>query len=68
MKEYTELCVTAQKNYCNEKHKPLFIDHDGRCGYCGRDIFSPTLGGYKLEQAGNTLITSCPYCRKTFCD
>ena len=68
MNEYTELCVTAQKDYCHENHLPMFINSDGRCSHCGRNIFDMIWGGYNLETASKSLISGCPFCRHSFCE
>ena len=55
----------AQRSYCDAKNLPLFIPHGGRC-YCWQNIFEK--GGYSTEEAGRMLITSCPFCRRSFLD
>lgn len=56
----------AQKKYCEENGKPLFVPSRGFCSNCGTDIFGK--GGIDPETAGKRLITSCPFCRTSFCD
>ena len=65
---YTELCVAAQDAYCKDMKLPRFIDSDGNCDRCGRNIFDRNFGGYSLEDASKKLITGCPFCRHSFCD
>lgn len=69
--DFLKECVKAQEEYCEKKNKPMFIPLDGCCDYCHRplfdDAFGGIYGGLSLEQAGNQLITVCPYCRKSFC-
>lgn len=62
----------AQQAYCDKNEVPMFAPHNGLCCNCSRDIYLPTNGshgavlGVTLEQAGNTLITSCPHCAYSF--
>lgn len=61
-----ELCRQAQKNYCNTHDAPQFAPTSGYCFHCGNPIYGGR--GYSLEQAKSTLITGCPFCRKSYCD
>lgn len=65
MNEEIQKKIDAQKKYCQEAKLPLFIPSNGVCWACHQNIFSEK--GYTLAQA-NRLITSCPYCHKSFCD
>ena len=58
--------IDAQEKYCKDHHCPMFAPHDGRCWACYSNIFSEK--GYTLNEARSNLITSCPYCRTSFCD
>lgn len=56
----------AQEKYCNEYELPIFIQKDGTCPRCGRNIFSD--GGFSIEHAGRHLITGCPFCNASYCE
>ena len=58
--------MQAQLDYCDEKGYPCFLPSWNICPKCCRNIFGD--GGYSVEVAGNTLITSCPFCNKSFDD
>lgn len=65
--KYGEDPLEAQKKYCSEHGWPSLIPDDGFCPWCGENIFKGRYG-IGLETAGSRLITSCPWCRKSFCD
>lgn len=58
--------VAMQMLYCDLHYKPVFIPLDGYCPSCNRNIFD--IGGYSVDDAGERLLTCCPYCHKSFCD
>lgn len=58
-------CIKAQKEYCQENQLPNFASN-GKCYNCFRNVFDDN--GYNLEYARTKLITSCPFCHKSFCD
>jgi len=66
--------IKAQKRYCEEKEKPLFAPPDGICRNCKTNIYVKEVypcgwsTGYNVGAASNTYITSCPHCRKSWCD
>lgn len=66
-REYVQACIQAQKNYCSEKRLPHFAPRDGYCYDCNQMIYDD-VNGITLERASSSLITSCPICRKSYCD
>ena len=58
--------MDAQEKYCDEKNLPFFVPLFGECYHCHRQIFGE--GGISEKKAGEELITSCPFCRTSFCD
>lgn len=62
----TQAGIWAQQALCERKGYPVFAPQNGQCPSCGGMIFEP--GGYTLQQAGNILITGCPYCQYSFCE
>lgn len=65
--------IENQREYCETNNVPMFIETDGICYRCRKNIFEPfTSGGFvsgiTKERAGKALITSCPHCRYTFVD
>ena len=67
MDEYREACIHGQREYCWQNDKPLFMPKDGHCPHCGRDLFDQD-NGIPLMVARHSLITSCPFCHKSFLD
>ena len=61
-----EAGLWAQKALCERKSYPMFVPEGGQCPACGRMIFLQ--GGYSLKDAGNMLITRCPFCSYSFCE
>lgn len=61
-----EMACKAQDRYCEEHDAPHFAPHLGVCWSCGRNIYSEN--GYSVEEAGQKLITGCPFCRRSYCD
>jgi len=55
----------AQTKYCKGKNYPHFAPSQF-CYACRRDIYSE--GGYSVEEAGESLITGCPFCMRSYCD
>lgn len=70
MKEPTtynsELARKAQDDLCDRRKLPHFAPLDGICFYCGGNIYKD--GGVSVEEAGKRLITSCPLCRRSYCE
>ena len=68
------LARKAQEDYCNREGVPHFAPMDGRCYFCGRDIYSAVVSpdgkvtGIPVSSAASRLITGCPFCWHTFCD
>lgn len=55
----------AQAIYCNDHNFPNFAG-DGYCPKCGRNCYDND--GYDMEYCANRLITSCPFCHRSWCD
>lgn len=69
--------IENQRKYCETNDVPMFIETDGICYRCRKNIFEPFISvgdtcgfvsGITKERAGKALITSCPHCRYTFVD
>jgi hypothetical protein len=54
----------AQAKYAADNNHPLFAPLGGTCWSCTGQIYDKI----DLETASNTLITGCPYCKKSFVD
>lgn len=55
--------IKAQEKYVEEEKLPLFAPEEGLC-ICGKQIYNRI----SLEEAGNELITYCPYCSMAYDD
>lgn len=67
MKQYNiKMASWTQLQFCKSKNLPLFAPEDGRCAYCGENIYSEN--GIDVKRAGETIITRCPFCDHTFVD
>lgn len=53
-----------QRKYCKENGYPHFAPRNGKCWHCGRQIYNRI----SIARAANTLITSCDWCNKSFCE
>jgi len=56
--------ANAQYEYARDNKLPLFAPTNGRCFFCGNQIYHHI----SYERAANALITSCPYCNYSYCD
>lgn len=56
--------IQAQINYCRKHGVPLFAPRKGVCWSCGRQIYDKI----SLKRAASELITSCPYCNRSYCE
>ncbi len=54
--------IKAQKEYCERTKTPFFAPTNGICWRCGRQIFTEI----NLERAGNSLVTGCPFCHRSY--
>lgn len=61
----TTQAIVAQKFYCEIKGLHQFAPDDGRCPFCGGQIYDPP-SGYSVKYALTNLITGCPLCRYSF--
>lgn len=54
----------VQEMFCRNHNYPHFAPRDGRCYYCGSQIYE------KIDfwTAAYILITECPYCNRSFCE
>lgn len=66
-RKYGEDPYEAQVAFCREHGLPVMVPAYGICTVCGDDVFRGRRG-YGLGYAGSRLITSCPWCGKSFCD
>lgn len=57
--------IEAQYAYCNKHGKPVFMPTNGNCPKCYWNIFKGP-DGVSVEEAGEKLITRCPYCGFSF--
>jgi len=60
----TKQKIEAQAKYCRKVRAPMFAPEDGHCYACGRQIYDR----YTVQQAGEHLITGCPYCNRSYCE
>lgn len=56
--------LKAQLKLCNDKKMMCFSPENGTCWHCHLNIYSEN--GFTTEQAGNELITYCPFCHYSF--
>lgn len=74
-----ELAKKAQKEYCQNTKSPHFAPGSGNCWSCkkniytrieykGRDGIKTYVSGITVESAGNSLVTGCPHCNRSYCD
>jgi len=61
--EKIEAKRAAQREYCRDMHYPHFAPSDGKCRYCGKQIYERI----SLKTAGSQLITGCPWCNRSYC-
>ena len=52
-----------QAQFAKEHDAPMFAP-TARCWSCGKNIWD----AITLKRAGSELITSCPYCHRSYCD
>ena len=50
----------AQAAYCAKKGLPHFTPHNGVCFSCYGQIYT--------EVSGESLVTGCPLCHRSYCD
>ena len=54
-----------QAEYCRKNELPHFAPGSGVCFDCRINIYEHK---WTREHAGDSLITACPHCRRSFCD
>jgi len=54
-----------QEDLCKRKNIPFYMPYNGICFSCRRDII-PVL--IKQGETGNTLVTGCPICNRSYDD
>lgn len=59
--------IRQQKEYCKRHSLPHFAPLDGICYKCHRQIYSGP-AAISAEQAATSLVTGCPYCRRSYVD
>lgn len=57
--------IWHQKEYCKRWDVPMFTPDDGICWSCHQNIYAGPKG-ITPEEAGTRLITSCPYCDRSY--
>ena len=66
----------AQDDYCDRENLPRFAPRQF-CYKCHQDIWAKegktipggrVISGISIEEAGDNLITGCPFCSATYCD
>jgi hypothetical protein len=50
----------AQRTLCDARKLPHFAPENGVCWSCYRQIYE--------ELSGDSYITGCPYCHRSYCD
>lgn len=73
----------AQFEYQQRTGSPAFPPASGNCWSCSRNIYNPIeqvskdyftgeektrITGITVEEAGNSLVTGCPHCNRSYCD
>jgi len=63
-------CREAQAKYCAEKGHPHFAPGSGICWKCNRNIYQnyETNGRISAGKTGESLVTGCPHCYRSYCD
>ena len=56
----------AQIRFCERHDAPIFVPRDGICPRCQKDVYGKN--GYSVMLAATWHITSCPFCRASFCE
>lgn len=63
-------CILKQLDYCMKNKVNMVIPTDGKCLYCGNDIFEDrrnALGGISegitLNEAATKYLKQCPHCK-----
>ena len=72
-KSFASIAEKRQQAYCHRHHVPFFAPPGGYCPHCFENIYTATENdqkspGYSVRRAGETLITSCPFCHWSFCE
>lgn len=63
-------CIEKQERLCREKDYPDFAPRSGVCWKCNRNIYQ----NYKIGEresngkTGESLVTGCPHCFRSYCD
>ncbi len=63
-------CIELQRKLVNEKGYPHFAPSSGVCWKCNRNIYQ----NYQIEdrisngETGQSLVTGCPHCNRSYCD
>jgi len=59
--------IWQQKEYCKRNNLPYFAPANGICFKCHNQIYAGP-AAITPEEAGTTLVTGCPYCRRSYVD
>lgn len=83
MSEYNiQTAKNAQRNYCESNGFPHFAPENGRCWYCQNNIYElyttqrrgffndlyESKTGITVKEAGESLVTGCPHCSRSYVD
>lgn len=64
-------CCRKQKELVNKQTSPMhFAPFDGECFSCKKNIYQNyDMGTYvRYGQTGESLVTGCPHCNRSYCD
>ena len=56
--------IELQREYCNRKNLPMFLENDAKCHNCKGIITDD----YTEYECGNMMITYCKKCNKSLLD
>ena len=57
-----EYKLTLQRQLCERLEAPMFIEEDGKCPYCKKDVMIKITE----TQCSEEIITYCPHCKRSF--
>lgn len=58
--------IRNQEQLCKKRGIPVFMPYNGICWSCGRDIVAPLIK--EGLNGGETHMTGCPFCHRSYCD
>lgn len=62
--------IAAQKELCEKEKLPKFAPSNGKCWSCNRNVYQNYKIGERVSRgcSGETLVTGCPHCCRSYCD